>query len=124
LHGLECPDYLHGERCDQECHCSNTTEVCDKATGYCFLSAKCFAGWKGLDCSIRQYNIYMDALFVFVQFCPSFFNIIKLNEFGACITGMIRKDPLLKFFKVLFKKHFCLLNIKILGKPTKIPTVR
>ncbi|XP_052229607.1 receptor-type tyrosine-protein phosphatase alpha-like isoform X2 [Dreissena polymorpha] len=46
-----CPDYLHGDKCDKECHCSNWTEVCDKSTGFCRFS-KCHAGWFGIGCDI------------------------------------------------------------------------
>ncbi|WAR23642.1 PTPRK-like protein [Mya arenaria] len=50
---FECPDFLHGDHCIKECHCSNTTEVCDKDTGYCSQSQKCYAGWEGIGCDAQ-----------------------------------------------------------------------
>ncbi|KAL4236563.1 hypothetical protein ACF0H5_004948 [Mactra antiquata] len=53
----ECPDFLHGDECDNECHCSNINEVCSKTTGYC--KQNCHAGWVGIGCDKPcMYNKY------------------------------------------------------------------
>lgn len=65
----ECPDYLFGEDCEKECHCSNITEICSKQTGYCQHS--CHAGWIGIACDKRKKTI---SAYYNVQ---SFFDSVK-----------------------------------------------
>ncbi|XP_048239096.1 uncharacterized protein LOC124117040 isoform X3 [Haliotis rufescens] len=50
----ECSDYWFGGRCDRECKCKETYEVCDKKTGQC--DSGCEDGRTGLDCQTPCQN--------------------------------------------------------------------
>ena len=56
----ECPDGTYGDLCDQECHCHNIDEVCDKGTGYCDKSRSCAPGWTGIVCQCRKSFYYIN----------------------------------------------------------------
>ncbi|XP_053394687.1 protein draper-like [Mercenaria mercenaria] len=78
-----CPDYLFGDKCDKECHCSNETEICQKDTGYC--KQNCHAGWMGIGCDqpcvYNKYGIDCKKLCGHCQFdsCD--------HETGICLKG-------------------------------------
>ncbi|XP_041359713.1 receptor-type tyrosine-protein phosphatase kappa-like [Gigantopelta aegis] len=44
----QCPDYMFGVNCAQQCHCRNESEVCDKRYGNC--GSGCAPGWSDFSC--------------------------------------------------------------------------
>ncbi|XP_052775337.1 receptor-type tyrosine-protein phosphatase T-like isoform X2 [Mya arenaria] len=81
----ECPDFLHGDHCIKECHCSNTTEVCDKDTGYCSQSQKCYAGWEGIGCDAPcdENTFGIDCAYK----CGNCLYDVCDHETGQCVHG-------------------------------------
>ncbi|XP_071106726.1 uncharacterized protein [Haliotis cracherodii] len=43
-----CSDYWFGMNCNQQCHCGDRAEICDKGTGEC--QSGCAPGFQGTNC--------------------------------------------------------------------------
>ncbi|XP_076437892.1 uncharacterized protein LOC143277062 isoform X2 [Babylonia areolata] len=85
LKRCNCPSYLFGESCVNQCHCRNTTEVCDVTTGSCLSG--CAAGWLESDCQKRCDKGHYGA--GCKQTCGTCYDSECDPETGQCLLGCV-----------------------------------
>ncbi|XP_025111001.1 receptor-type tyrosine-protein phosphatase kappa-like [Pomacea canaliculata] len=83
LRRCPCPDYLYGDGCMNQCHCYNSSEICDRRSGVC--RSGCAAGWVGKSCDKKcvegKYGIGC------ANICSNCFNSSCHHETGKCLLG-------------------------------------